>query len=110
MGFFNYSLIAVENAARIGAEYTSSSTTTAADQAGACTKILADLAMLPNLSGVSSCSADPITVTATSKTGTDGSPASEVSITYKGMQMIPIPGFLMGQMSFVRTVQMRLKS
>lgn len=110
MGFYNYSLIAVENAARIGAEYTSGATSTVADQAGACTRILAELQMLPNLSGVASCSASPLTVTATSVTGVDGTPATSVTITYTGMQMIPIPGFMMGQLSFQRNVQMRVKS
>ena len=110
MGFYNYSLIAVENAARIGAEYTSGASATVSDQAGACTKILAELQMLPNLNGVNSCSAAPLVVTATSVTGTDGSPASSVTITYTGMQMVPIPGFLMGQMRFQRNVQMRVKA
>jgi Flp pilus assembly protein TadG len=110
MGFYNYSLIAIENAARVGAEYTSSSTSTVADQHGACIKILADLAMLPNLSGVTSCGAAPLTVTATSVTGADGSPATSVTITYQGMRMISIPGFMMGQLSFQRNVQMRVKA
>src|SRR5260370_42014118 len=44
MGFFTYSLITVENAARIAAEYTSKSSTVAADQSTACTKVRAELA------------------------------------------------------------------
>jgi len=109
-GFFNYSLISVENAARIAAEYTSSSSTTAADTDGACTKARLELAMLPNMSGVTSCSAAPLTVTASSITGTDGAPATSVSVTYQGIQMIPIPGLLMGRLSFSRNVQMRVKT
>jgi Flp pilus assembly protein TadG len=108
MGFYNYSLIAVENAARVAAEYTSASSTTAADSSGACTKVLAELASLPNVSGLTSCSSAPLIVAASSVTGTDGNAATSVTITYRGLQMIPIPGFLVGQLSFQRTVQMRV--
>jgi Flp pilus assembly protein TadG len=111
LGFYNYALISVENAARIGAEYTSQSTSTAADASGACTKILAELKMLPNISStLTTCDALPVIVTAVSKAGTDGSAASEVSVTYQGLQMIPIPGFLMGRMTFKRITQMRVAS
>jgi Flp pilus assembly protein TadG len=110
MGFYTYALISVQNAVRVGAEYTSGSTTTAADQSGACTRILAELGSLPNLSGVSTCSSAPLTVTAVSVNGTDGAAATTVTVTYQGLQMIPIPGFLTGQLSFTRTVQMRVKT
>ena len=110
LGFYNYSLIAVENAARIAAEYTSQGSTKAADQAGACTRVLAELSMLPNVgTTTTTCDAAPVTVTATSVTGTDGSPATSVTVTYQGMQMIPIPGLMMGRLSFGRNVQMRVK-
>ena len=110
LGFYNYSLISVENAARIAAEYTSSNSLTAADASGACTKVRLELAMLPNVSGLTSCDAAPLQVTASSVTGTDGAAASSVTVSYQGIQMIPIPGILMGRLSFSRNVQMRVKT
>jgi hypothetical protein len=49
MGFFTYSLIAVENAARIAAEYTSKSPVLAGNTDAACTKVRAELEMLPGV-------------------------------------------------------------
>src|SRR5437016_1297390 len=109
MGFYCYSLIAVENAARVAAEYTSTSASVAASQSGACTKVLAELSSLPNVSGLSTCGATPLTVTATSVTGIDGGAATSVSVTYQGVQLIPIPGLLMGRLNVTRIVQMRVQ-
>ena len=109
MGFYTYSLTSVENAARVAAEYTSRSPQTAADTAGACTRALAELSTLSNLRNVSSCNSSPLVVTAASAAGPDGRPASSVTVTYSGTRLIPIPGLLTGQLSFSRTVQMRVK-
>jgi Flp pilus assembly protein TadG len=109
MGFFTYSLISVENAARVAAEYTSKSSAVAADTSGACTKVLAELAMLPNMGGVTTCNASPLTVAATAVTGPDGNPATNVSVTYSGNNLVPIPGLLMGKLNVTRIVQMRVK-
>ena len=108
MGFYTYSLIAVENASRVGAEYTSKSSSVAADQADACTAILAELASLPRVSGLSTCSGAPLTVTANSVLGTDGSQATSVSVTYQSNTLIPIPGLLARQLNVTRTTQMRV--
>ena len=109
MGFFTYSLISVENAARIAAEYTSKNSLVAADQSTACTKVRNELAMLPNIGSVSDCSNSTLTVTANSVTGPDSKPATSVSVTYRGLSLIPIPGLLTGRLSFTRNVQMRVK-
>jgi Flp pilus assembly protein TadG len=109
MGFFTYSLIAVENAARVAAEYTSQSDLLADSTSSACTKVLAELAMLPNMSGVTSCNASPLQVEADKVTGPDGNPATSVSVTYSGNNLVPIPGLLMGQLNVTRNVQMRVK-
>ncbi|HJT89800.1 MAG TPA: TadE/TadG family type IV pilus assembly protein [Bryobacteraceae bacterium] len=109
VGMYSYSLITVENAARVAAEYTSSNSNVAADQHGACTRALAEMGMLPNVNnGLYPCNAAPVTVSASSVTGTDGSPATSVSITYQGASLVPIPGLLMGQLNVTRTVQMRV--
>jgi Flp pilus assembly protein TadG len=109
LGFFTYSLIATENAARIAAQYTSKSSAVAADQTTACTKVRAELAMLPGISSLADCSNSTLRVTAASVTGPDSKPATSVSVTYQGVNLIPIPGLLMGRLAFTRTVQMRVK-
>lgn len=109
LGFFCYSLISVENAARVAAEYTSKSPSVSSAQATACTLVLNELKMLPNLGGVTNCNASPVVVTAAAVTGTDGSPATSVSVTYTGSRLIPIPGLLAGTLNFTRTVQMRVR-
>lgn len=107
LGFFSYSLIAVENAARVGAEFSCKSPAAAADVAHVCPRVLNELAMLPNLGGVTSCNAAPLTVSVTSLAGPDGSPATSVSVTYN-FSMIPIPGLLAGALNVTRNVQMRV--
>jgi Flp pilus assembly protein TadG len=106
MGFYCYSLIAVENSARLAAEYTSKSNTVAASQSGACGVVLAELAMLPNVT-TTPCNSPPLVVTATSGPGPDGSTATSVSVTYN-LSMIPIPGLMMGTLNVTRNVQMRV--
>ena len=109
LGFFAYSLICVENAARVAALYTSTSSSTAADSTTACTYVLAELKNLPNLSAVSSCSTTPLKVTAQAQTASDGTSASSVSVSYRSGQLIPIPGVLQGQFTWTRSVIMRLR-
>jgi Flp pilus assembly protein TadG len=108
MGFYEYSLISAENAARVAAIYTSSNSTVAGDSTGACTFALRELNSLPNTRALTTCGANPVTVTATAVTGVDGNPASNVSVRYQTDQLIPIPG-LMGKLTVIRTVQMRVK-
>jgi Flp pilus assembly protein TadG len=120
-GFYSWALMSTENAARTAALYTSSSSTNAADSAGACNIATAELADAPNVaaspavaktagSGSATCTGNPITVTATSVTsGADGAAASQVSVTYKTPQLIPIPGSLTGQLSITRTVEMKVR-
>jgi Flp pilus assembly protein TadG len=110
VGIYSYSLVAVENATRVAATYTSQSSTVAADQAGACRKVMAELGSLPNVSGLSNnCNSIPLIVTAASVTGPDGQPATSVSVTYQSSRLIAIPGLLRGQLNVTRNLQMRTK-
>ncbi|HLY19692.1 MAG TPA: TadE/TadG family type IV pilus assembly protein [Bryobacteraceae bacterium] len=122
-GFYSWALISTQNAARVAAMYTSSNIGTSTDSAGACKYAAAQLAYAPNVAGnpainsptgvgtgSNTCTAAPITVTATSVTGPDGSTASQVSVTYQTPVLIPIPGALTGQISITRTVEMRVRS
>jgi len=109
LGFYNYSLISTQNAARVAAWYTSQSTTTSTDSTTACTYALAELSAMPNVgSSVTTCSAAPVVVSATQVTGADGDLASQVTVSYTSPQLFPIPGAMAGQFTFNRTVQMRL--
>ena len=110
-GFYAWSLITTENAARAAALYTSSSAGTAGNSAGACTYALAELAYAPNVGGpgLSSCSSSPLTVTASAVTGPDGADASQVSVAYQTMPLIPIPGLLTGQITITRAVVIPLR-
>jgi hypothetical protein len=111
LGFFTYSLIAVENAARVAATYTSKSHAAASHQAGACDRVLLEMARVPNLGGVSStCNAAPLIVTAERiPAGPDGEEATSVTVTYQGAALIPIPGLLLGRLNVTRNVQMRVR-
>ncbi len=109
LGFYNYSLIATQSAARVAAMYTSQSKTTAADSTTACTYALAEMKSLPNIgTTVTSCGSSPLVVTASQVTGVDGAEASQVSVVYTTPTLIPLPGALPAQYTFNRVVQMRL--
>lgn len=108
-GFYAHALISTESAARVAALYTSGSSTTAANQTNACAYALEELRIISNVASVTTCNALPVIVTAVAKNGTDGQPASEVSVTYQTQTLIPIPGLLTKQATFYRVVQMRLR-
>ncbi len=109
LGFYNYALIATENAARVAALYTSQSKSTAADATTACAYALAELQSMPNVStSVTSCNSAPVVVTAAQGGGTDGAEAAQVSVAYTSPQLIPLAGALPGKYTFTRVVQMRL--
>ncbi len=118
MGMYTYSMIGVENAARVAAEYTSQNASVAADSAGACTRAMAEMAMLPNVTSQANCNSgggNTVVVTATAlgasplPASVDGLPATQVQVTYTGNQLVPIPGLLMGRLNSTRTYQMRVK-
>jgi Flp pilus assembly protein TadG len=110
MGFYSHQLIAVENAARVAAEYTSTGTSVADDSAGACTIVRTELAALANVSGLANCDNLPLKVTATKGAGLAGlGTATTVTVTYQSSKMVPIPGLLMNRLTFSRTVVVRVK-
>ena len=110
-GFYSYALITTQNAARVAAEYTSGGPTTASDSANACTIVLDVMRKLPNVgTSTTSCGSGVVGVNAISTTGSDGSAASQVSVTYRSLTMIPIPGILTNQLNVTRSVKMRLRS
>src|SRR3974390_1663218 len=109
-GFYAYSLIAVQNAARVGAFYTSSSSANLADSTTACSYAIDQLSYLPNVgSSTTTCNGSPITVTASSATGPDSQSATNVTVSYTTPQLIPIPGLLPGQLTISRSVEMAVR-
>jgi hypothetical protein len=109
-GNYAWALMKTSDAARIATLYTSSSSATAANSRGACTYVLAEMSDAPNLSGVTSCSASPLTVTAAQVTGPDGNHASQVTVSYQTAYLIPIPGLLPGQLTITRVVEIPVRS
>jgi hypothetical protein len=51
-----------------------------------------------------------VTVTASSITGVDGSPATRVRVTFQTMMLLPIPGVFNGQLTITRQVDMRRRT
>lgn len=110
-GFYSYALISVQNATRVAALYTSSGAGTAADQGNACSIVRTELVNLPNIaSSPAACDSGALVVTATALKGPDNADASDVTVTYQTVPLIPIPGLLGNQYTFTRHVQMRLRS
>jgi len=108
-GFYAWALMKTSDAARIAAIYTSSSAATEANSSGACTYVLAEMADAANLQGVTTCTANPLTVTAALVTGPDGVNASQVTVAYQTLPLIPIPG-LPGQLTITRVVVIPVRS
>lgn len=110
-GFCSVAAIGVQNAARVGALYTSSSSSAATDSAGACDVVRQELQALPNFSGSNSaCSSAPLQVTAQKiDSGVGGTPIASVTVTYRTIPLIPVPLLYSGPFTIVRTVQMPVR-
>jgi Flp pilus assembly protein TadG len=111
-GFYAHALISTEAAARTAVLYTSQSSATAADQADACILANEEMRIVPNISNsdTTTCTASPLVVTAAATNGPDTLPASQVTVTYTTLSLIPIPFVLTNQATFYRVVVMRLRS
>ncbi len=111
MGYYAYALISVQDAARVAALYTSTSSTTAADASGACTYVINELKSLPNVgTTVTTCSGTPLTVTAQAVSGAGTTSASLVSVTYQSSLLFPIPGLVADQFTWTRSVKMSIRN
>ncbi len=108
-GFYAYTFISTENAARAAALLTSRSKTAASDQFDACRIVRTELQWAAYGRTFSpSCDAPPLVVAATPDTGPDGAPAAKVTVVYRTITMIPIPGVLAKEFEITRTVQMKV--
>jgi len=117
-GYYAHALISTESAARVAAQYASTSQTTAVDSTGVCTFALEELRIVPNVGSSTTCGgSSPVSVSTaligpgqTNTNSADGQLAAQVSVQYTTLQLIPIPLLLNNQATFYRTVQMRLRS
>ncbi len=108
-GIYAHSLISVESAARAACLYTSHASANKADSTTACTYVVAEMKISPNVTAAT-CGALPLIVTAAGATGPDSREASTVTVTYQTPKLIPIPGLLEGQATITRVVTMRVGS
>jgi Flp pilus assembly protein TadG len=117
-GFYAHALISTEAAARTAVLYTSQSQATASDQANACILANEEMRIVPNISNTdaTTCTASPWIVTAVqagagqTALSADSLPASQVTVTYTTLSLIPIPFVLTNKATFYRVVTMRLRS
>jgi len=113
MGYYMYAAIAVENAARVAVLHVAASADLASDPnatAFARTYVCNELRALPNVGRSCPTSVVSVSVPAQPFSGTDGDSATQVSVTYTTVPLIPIPGLNAGprgQWTFTRVVQMR---
>ena len=108
-GFYAYALISVENAARVAALGAGTSTSAAADQGQACLYVREELSRMPNFSALpATCDALPLAVSVQAFTDADGDDASRVSVAYRTIQLIPIPGLLAGQVTITRSAETKV--
>ena len=109
MGIYCYSLISVQDGARMVALYLSSSVGNN-NAAGACQYLLSNLSKMPNMNGVTSCPSSgtpqPVTLSVSAITGPDSNTAVQVTVSYRTISLIPIYG-LPAQLTITRTVQAR---
>jgi Flp pilus assembly protein TadG len=114
MGYYIYAAIAVENAARVAALHMAASADVASDPSAAVfarTYVCNELRALPNVGSACPSAIVSVSVPAQPFSGTDGDPATQVSVTYTTVPLVPIPGLSpgpRGQWTFTRVVQMRL--
>jgi len=125
-GFYAYSAISIQNAARAAA-LRSAASSSSFSLSNSCAAALGELRGLPNMVGVTSCAADADSVS-------DSLPAAVVlraldnastpicadcgvtatatsvqaAVTYRTLPMIPIPGLVMGRMTMTRIAETRV--
>ena len=119
-GFYAYSVIAVENAARVAVAFTSSGG--ADNSSGACGYVVRELQSLVNMPAITACVCGPgatctegpvkiqatQTVGAACPEGVNLAECTTVTVTYTTPQLFPIPG-LAGQFTITRRAEARVR-
>ncbi len=123
-GFYAYSLISVQNAARLAVlksasdnwYYTtllSNDPAKAADQTfirqEACSGVRDELLRMPNYSILpAACDAAPLDVDLDPFLDSEGKPALRVTVAYQTVPLVPIPGLLPGKLMMTRVAEARV--
>lgn len=108
-GFYSYSLIAVQNAARAAAVSISQFPALSADRTEACRLVREDLSRLPNAASFnSSCTGGPLSVDVTPFTDSEGRAATRVAVSYQTIRLLQIPYLVPDQLTINRTVEFRI--
>lgn len=107
-GFYAHALISTEDAARVAALYGANNggggTTTA------CNLVLQEMSISVNVTGLTAPCPGPISdsspvAVSLSCTTLDSVNAVQAGVTYRTMQLIPIPGLLAGKVNLYRTAE-----
>ena len=110
-GFYAYSLITLETAARSAAVWNSNHGNPN-DLTKAREIVCKEMQTLVNVSSIAlnaNCGqAAPVVVSASAVTGPDNGNAAQVSVTYTTPSLIPIPGLLAKQYTITRTIRMKI--
>ena len=110
-GFYAYSLITLETAARSAAVWNSTHGS-ASDLTAARTIVCKEMQTLVNVASISlnsSCGlAAPVVVAVGPTTGPDNENAAQVTVTYTTPSLVPIPGLLGKQFTITRVVKMKI--
>ncbi|MFB3829049.1 MAG: TadE family protein [Bryobacteraceae bacterium] len=106
-GMYANALIMTENAARTAALHTSINSDAAQDSVLACSVVLQHMKAASNLKGVTSCDKDPLRVSVSTGTDTEGFLTSRVTVNYQTTQLIPLP-YMRGKVNVNRSAQMRV--
>lgn len=137
MGFYSYSIICTENAARAAAIQTAANPTSQTDPI-ACNAVWREMSFLPNVASISTPNCTqlpvkvvrrtvctqasvapnsitceppvaPLTQAACADCGSDPTAASsQVAVTYQSGIFVPIPGILTNQLTITRIAEMRI--
>lgn len=105
-GFYAYSLICVQNAARAAALYAAQTNSISVPEA--CEFARAELDGLPNVAPTTPCGSPPLNVIIVSGTDAELAPSVSVRVEYETVPLIPIPGLLTGKTMIVRTAEARI--
>lgn len=115
-GFYAHALISTENAARVGAIYAANLSSGTPATSTACGLVLNELSIASNVAGLTTCGsgssvtdAAPVAVSLTCTT-LDSINAVQVAVTYRTVQLVPIPGLLTGKVTLYRTAQLPMNN
>jgi len=117
-GFYAHALISVESAVRVASLYGANAASGSVSQSGACTLVLDELKIVANVANLSGCtgtlsSSQPVILSVTcpaASSALDNLNAVQVALTYRTINLIPIPGLLPSQVTLYRVAQMPMQS